>query len=294
MKSVRRLPDWLKRSLTPGNSEATNSTIRKYNLTTVCESAICPNRNECYGQKKATFMILGNVCTRNCLFCAVPSGLAKERVDSGEPMRVAFAAKELGLRYVVVTSVTRDDLFDEGAKQFAFTITAVKEQIDGVKIEVLTPDFHARGDLIKIVMEKAPDVFNHNVETVERLQKNIRPEASYKNSLRALELAKRHGGSVITKSGMMLGMGETGGEVLKAGNDLLNVGVDILTLGQYLQPSKNHLEVQKYVHPEKFEEYRELLSELGFKKVYAGVHVRSSYHADDVFGEIETGAVAVN
>jgi lipoic acid synthetase len=243
---------------------------------------MCPNSHECHAQDTATFMILGGVCTRHCGFCAVPTG-AGEPLRRDEPERVAFAAKELGLRYIVVTSVTRDDLTDEGANHYADTVRAVKREIPDSRVEVLTPDFHSREELVQCVVNAGPEVFNHNLETVERLQRAVRPQANYHCSLKTLEIAKRLAPQRITKSGLMLGLGETVPEILEAGRHLLSVGVSMLTLGQYLQPTPRSLEVQEYVTPEKFQDLSRKLLAMGFDKVLAGAYVRSSYHARETF-----------
>ena len=235
-------------------------------------------------------MILGGVCTRHCGFCAVPTGKGEE-LRHDEPERVAFAAKELGLRYVVVTSVTRDDLADEGAGHYADTVRAVKREIPGSQVEVLTPDFHSRKELVHRVVEAGPEVFNHNLETVERLQRVVRPQADYQCSLKTLEIAKRLAPLRVTKSGLMLGLGETVPEILETGRRLLSVGVSMMTLGQYLQPTPQSLEVQEYVTPEKFQDLSRKLTAMGFEKVLAGAYVRSSYHARETFsglGEAQT------
>ena len=246
---------------------------------------MCPNSHECYSKDTATFMILGGVCTRHCGFCAVPTGVG-EVLRADEPERVAFAAKELGLRYVVVTSVTRDDLADEGAGHYASTVRAVKREIPGSEVEVLTPDFHSREELVHQVVESGPEVFNHNLETVERLQRVVRPQADYHCSLKTLEIAKRLLPRGITKSGLMLGLGETVPEILETGRHLLSVGVSMMTLGQYLQPTAQSLEVQEYVTPEKFADLTRKLMAMGFEKVLAGAYVRSSYHARETFSGV--------
>ena len=246
---------------------------------------MCPNSHECYASDTATFMILGKVCTRHCGFCAVRTGEG-EILRQDEPERVAFAAKELGLRHVVITSVTRDDLQDEGAAHYAHTVKAVKREIPGASVEVLTPDFHSREELIHRVVATEPEVFNHNLETVERLQRTVRPQAEYYRSLRTLEIAKRLAPQRVTKSGLMLGLGETVPEVLETGRHLLAVGVGILTLGQYLQPGPQNLEVQEYVTPEKFQDLSRKLMAMGFEKVFSGAYVRSSYHARETFSEM--------
>lgn len=285
MRSFRRFPDWLRRSLPEDSSQKTRAILHKYKLNTVCRSAMCPNSHECFSKDTATFMILGGICTRHCGFCAVPTGQG-EALRHDEPERVAFAAKELGLRYVVVTSVTRDDLADEGAEHYARTIQAVKREIPGSHVEVLTPDFHSREELVRRVVEAEPEVFDHNLETVERLQPTVRPQADYHRSLRTLEIAKRLAPRRVTKSGLMLGLGETVPEILDAGRHLLSVGASILTLGQYLQPNMQSLEVQEYVTPEKFEDLSRKLRAMGFEKVVAGAYVRSSYHARETFSDL--------
>ncbi|HOW59571.1 MAG TPA: lipoyl synthase [Candidatus Omnitrophota bacterium] len=285
MRAFRRFPDWLRRSLPENSSERTYAILNKYRLNTVCKSAMCPNCQECYAEDTATFMILGNVCTRHCGFCAVRTGQG-ELIRQDEPERVAFAAKELGLRYVVITSVTRDDLSDEGAAHYANTVYAVKREIPESRVEVLTPDFHSREELIRQVVEAGPEVFNHNLETVERLQRTVRPQADYQCSLKTLEIAKRLGSKRITKSGLMLGLGETVPEILETGRHLLSVGVSILTIGQYLQPNTQSLEVQEYVTPEKFRDLSRKLMAMGFEKVFGGPYVRSSYHARETFTDL--------
>lgn len=282
MQFQRRFPDWLRRNLPENSAERTHVILNKYKLNTVCRAAMCPNSHECYAKDTATFMILGGICTRHCGFCAVPSGRG-ERLRGDEPERVAFAAKELGLHYVVVTSVTRDDLADEGAGHFADTVRAVKREIPDSEVEVLTPDFHSREDLVLRVVESGPEVFNHNLETVERLQRILRPQADYQRSLKTLEIAKRLAPERLTKSGLMLGLGETVPEILETGRHLLSAGVSVLTLGQYLQPKPQNLEVQEYVTPEKFEDLTRKLTAIGFVKVLAGAYVRSSYHARETF-----------
>lgn len=285
----RRLPSWLRRSLPEISTNQTQAVLAKYDLNTVCESALCPNRTECYAHSTATFMILGDVCTRRCGFCAVATGKA-ETVMSDEPERVAWAAQELGLSYVVITSVARDDLRDEGAWQFAETIRKVRNLLPESEIEVLTPDFHARRDCLEVVVAAGPDVFNHNLETVARLQKNVRVQASYERSLSVLEKVKELDHGMTTKSGLMLGLGESYEEVLQAARDLRSVGCDILTLGQYLCPSPEHLAVVDYKSPEYFNDLAGTLRPMGFRHVFAGPYVRSSYHAREVFHEKQNEA----
>ena len=278
----KRLPEWLWRTLPARSAERTHEILGRYALNTVCESAKCPNRSECYSHRTATFMILGNRCTRRCGFCAVPTGRG-EAVAGDEPERVARAARELGLHYIVVTSVARDDLRDEGAGHFARTIRALRREIRNAGVEVLTPDFHGRRELIETVLAAGPQVYNHNLETVERLQREVRPQANYERSLGVLRTAKAVNPSVLTKSGLMLGLGEERDEVMRAARDLRGAGCDILTLGQYLQPSPEFTEVKEYISPDVFRSLAEELKPLGFREVFAGPYVRSSYHAGETF-----------
>lgn len=279
---MRRLPDWLRRELPVRSSLETRGILRQNRLNTVCESALCPNRSECWSRRTATFMILGNTCTRSCGFCAIRAGRPDE-VEADEPERVAEAAKALGLRYVVVTSVARDDMEDEGAEHFYRTVLALKENIPGVEIEVLTPDFHAREELIEKVCQAGPAVFNHNLETVARLQRRVRPQAGYDRSLRVLETVKERNPAILRKSGLMLGLGEREEEVIEAARDLQNAGCEILTLGQYLPPSERHFPLSEYFPPEVFRRLADRIKPMGFKEVYAGPYVRSSYHAAETY-----------
>ena len=244
--------------------------------------AVGQNRSECWPRQPATFMILGNTCTRRCGFCAIEAGRPDE-AEREEPERVAEAAKALGLRYVVVTSVARDDLEDEGAGHFYRTVRALQENIPGVEIEVLTPDFHAREELIEKVCEAGPTVFNHNLETVARLQRRVRPQAGYDRSLRVLETVKERHPAILRKSGLMLGLGEREEEVMEAARDLEKAGCEILTLGQYLPPSEKHFPLSEYFSPEVFRRLADTLRPMGFKEVYAGPTVRSSYHAAETY-----------
>jgi len=249
-------------------------------LHTVCESAACPNVGECWNRRTATFMILGNVCTRRCGFCAVQKG-APLPVDYDEPRRVAEAVAALGLRYAVVTSVNRDDRKDGGAELFALTIEAIRARVPGCRVEVLVPDFQGSHAAMRAVMDAHPDVLNHNTETVPRLYRQVRLGARYERSLEMLRYAKELSPETPVKSGLMLGLGETQEEVLGVMRDLRAHGVDILTLGQYLRPSPKHLPIVKYVTPEEFQDFRRAGSAMGFAHVEAGPLVRSSYHADD-------------
>jgi lipoic acid synthetase len=276
---ARRLPDWMKRPIpASGGTYFTKNLIAELGLETICESARCPNRSECWTRRTATFMILGETCTRPCGFCAVRRG-KPEPVALDEPERVAEACYRMGLRHVVITSVTRDDLDDGGAEHFRRCILAVRHRT-GANIEVLTPDFDGRKDRIDVVLSAAPEVFNHNVETVARLQQHVRRKSQYAVSLAVLEHVKSSGRKTRTKSGLMLGLGETIDEVLETLADLRSVGCDFLTLGQYLQPSPNHLPVARYLPPEEYEDLGKLSRALGFTEVASGPFVRSSYHAD--------------
>ncbi|MCA1684682.1 MAG: lipoyl synthase [Planctomycetia bacterium] len=277
----RRLPGWLKRPIPEsGGTYFTKGLIAELGLETVCESARCPNRSECWTRKTATFMVLGEVCTRPCGFCAVPRG-KPEAVAPHEPERLAEACARLGLKHVVITSVTRDDLPDGGAEHFRRCVLAVRART-GATVEVLTPDFDGRTDAIDTVLSADPEVFNHNMETVARLQQQVRRKSQYAVSLKVLEHAKKTRPSVLTKSGLMLGLGETTEELFETLADLRAVGCDLLTLGQYLQPSPRHLPVERYVPPAEFDELGRLARTLGFSDVASGPFVRSSYHADEM------------
>jgi lipoic acid synthetase len=276
----RRLPPWLKRPLPQPGMMFTSAVIEDLKLETVCESAKCPNRTECWSQKTATFMILGNVCTRPCGFCSVPKGKT-EALEHDEPERVAEAAERLGLKYVVITSVTRDDLPDGGAEHFYRCVLAVRERT-GATIEVLTPDFLGKTAAIDRVIEARPEVFNHNTETVPRLYHRVRRNAEYRRTLDLLARVKQQAPDMKTKSGLMLGLGETIEELFDVLADLRGVGCDMLTLGQYLQPSPAHLPVERYLPPEEFDEIGARARTLGFSLVASGPFVRSSYHAGEM------------
>lgn len=279
---ARRLPPWLRQNLAPGGGLGeTAALVAELGLETVCSSAKCPNRLECWSQRTATFMILGNVCTRPCGFCSVPRGKTEE-LEGDEPQRVAEAARRLGLKHVVITSVTRDDLPDGGAEHFRRTVEAVRAAT-AATIEVLVPDFIGKDGALERLMESRPAVFNHNTETVPRLYRTVRGRKSvYAWTLELLARAKRIMPGVKTKSGLMLGLGETREELLDVFADLLDHGVDYLTLGQYLQPTLDSLPVDRYVPPEEFDELGNLARSLGFRKVASGPLVRSSYHARDM------------
>jgi len=266
--------------------------LRSRGLHTVCESARCPNIGECFAKPTATFMILGDVCTRGCGFCSIDKGRKPGAPDPAEPGNIALTAAELGLRHVVITSVTRDDLPLGGAAQFALTIKAIKDNIPGISVEVLTPDFKGDEGALKLVFDAGPDIFNHNLETVERLYPVVRPQAIYERSLDVLRLAS--GSGIFTKSGIMVGLGESGGEVKKALYDLKGAGCDAVTIGQYLRPARENLEVVEYVEPETFALYERYGCEAGLKYVYSGPFVRSSYNAEMFAGKADDGAQGGN
>lgn len=287
-----RLPKWLKRPLPTTEMSFTSRVIEDLRLETVCESAKCPNRTECWSQRTATFMILGNVCTRPCGFCSVPRGKT-ETVEADEPERVAEAAQRLGLRHVVITCVTRDDLPDGGAEHFHRCVLAVRQRT-GAAVEVLTSDFLGNRAAISRVIAARPDVFNHNTETVPRLYPQVRRNADYQRTLDLLAQVKEEAPEIPTKSGLMLGLGETLEEVLDVAADLRRVGVEMLTIGQYLQPTPRQLPVVRYVPPEEFEEIGALCRRLGFGMVASGPFVRSSYHAGEMADALPHGPAAPN
>jgi lipoic acid synthetase len=273
-------PEWLKVRFFGGeNYQDLKRIMRGLGLHTVCESARCPNQGECWEHRTATFMILGDICTRACGFCAVTSGRPAGPPDEDEPERVAQAVEQMRLKYAVVTSVNRDDQPDGGAKLFARTIAAVRARVPQCKVEVLIPDFRGDGAALETVVAARPDVLNHNTETVPRLYRRVRPGAIYARSLELLHRAKQLAPGMPVKTGMMLGLGETREEVLQAMSDLVAQGTDILTLGQYLQPTREHLPVVRFVHPQEFAEYKQRGREMGFRHVESGPLVRSSYHA---------------
>ena len=279
MAVTARRPEWLKVRLPHGDAfHEVKAIVDAHHLHTVCESARCPNIAECWGRRTATFMILGDICTRSCRFCAVKTGRPTE-LDELEPFRVADAVKQLGLKHAVITSVNRDDLKDGGAGIFAETIRQIRKKSPGCRIEVLIPDFQGDYDSLKLVIDARPAILNHNVETVPRLYKEVRPQAKYERSLWVLEESRRHG--LVTKSGLMVGLGETPEEVLDVMRDLRRIDCAILTIGQYLQPTKAHLPVDRFVHPDEFRMYKEEGLKMGFRFVESGPLVRSSYHADE-------------
>ncbi|MCQ6559151.1 lipoyl synthase [Paenibacillus mendelii] len=282
MKTVQqpeRKPDWLKIKLTTsGNYAEIKDMMSSKKLHTVCEEARCPNIYECWANRTATFMILGDICTRACRFCAVKTGMPTE-LDLQEPERVAEAAQQMGLQHCVVTSVARDDLADGGASIFAATIKAIRKELPLCSVEVLIPDFMGNWEALQTVMDAKPDILNHNIETVKRLSNRVRAKAKYARSLELLQQAKAMKPNIPTKSSIMLGVGETYEEILEAMDDLRAVDCDILTLGQYLQPTPNHLPIDRYVHPDEFAKLKEEGLRRGFSHVESGPLVRSSYHA---------------
>ena len=283
MPKYTRRPEWLKLSpLDPTILGRMGRLMRELKLHTVCRSAQCPNRTECFAAGTATFMILGNTCTRNCTFCAVSKGKPLAP-DSQEPEHIVTAVDKLGLRYVVITSVTRDDLPDGGAAQFAQTIKAIHEYDSNIMVEVLIPDFKGSPSALQTVIDARPAVLNHNVETVPRLYPEVRPKANYPRSLELLKQTKLLDSGLLTKSGLMLGLGESQPEVIEVMVDLKQASVDFLTIGQYLQPSLRHHEVARYVPPEEFKEYQNIGKEMGFNLVISGPLVRSSFHAAEAY-----------
>lgn len=274
-----RKPDWLRAKLPNGKEySVVRKMIDSSKLHTVCQSAQCPNMGECWSRGTATLMILGNICTRSCNFCAIQTGRPTE-LDIGEPARVAEAVASMGLKHCVITSVTRDELKDGGASVWAATIRAIRHRNPGTAIEVLTPDFRGRTDQLDVVLDAEPDIFNHNIETVERLQKPVRVQARYARSFKVLEHAAQRG--FVAKSGMMLGLGEQEDEIVQSMRDLRAIDVKILTLGQYLQPTQKHLPVDRWVTPEEFAEWKKFGHSIGFTMVESGPLVRSSYHAEE-------------
>ena len=284
----RRIPDWIRFQIPGGkNAARLRGVIKKAGLHTVCMEARCPNVGECMGCGTATFLILGDTCTRNCRYCSVTQGTPRPP-EPDEPRRVGHAVQTLGLTYAVITSVTRDDLPDGGAGIFADTIKQLRARIRGVKVEVLVPDFGGSRSALERVLAAEPNVLNHNLETVSRLYPVVRPEARYSRSLKLLETAARTAPAIPTKSGLMLGLGETDAEVEKALSDLLTVDCKMLTLGQYLQPTRDHLPVESYIEPEHFDRWKQRALEAGFEQVASGPLVRSSYQAHALYAEKES------
>jgi len=286
-KNNLKKPEWLKKTVSLNNSNINQvkDLLTNLKLNTVCQSANCPNIFECFSKKTATFMLMGNICTRNCAFCGVRSG-KPQNLDKFEPKNVAKAVKEMGLNYIVLTSVTRDDIEDGGAKHFAKTVREIKTKDPSLKVECLIPDFKGRKENLKILLDAKPDVLNHNLETIKRNYKTIRDRANYNKSLDILKNSKDINPEVFTKSGFMLGLGEETGEILELLHDLENANCDIVTIGQYLQPSKENHPVQKYYSDEEFERIKSLASSFNFKSVIAGIFVRSSYKAASTISEL--------
>ncbi len=281
-------PVWLRRRLPdPQALQKMHDLLLRYGLNTVCQGALCPNQGECFGRSTATFLILGRTCTRNCTFCAIPSEQHPPPPDPAEPERIAQATAELGLRHVVITSVTRDDLPDGGAAHFAETVRALKRNNEQITVEVLIPDLQGSRAALKEVMAGGPDIINHNLETVPRLYPEVRPQADYDRSIHLLKMVKEIDSGKITKSGLMLGLGEERDEVVHVMADLRKVSCDLLTLGQYLQPSGRHHPVVRYIPPEEFADLERTGQEMEFRGVFSAPLVRSSFHAAEVFEKIK-------
>jgi len=291
---VLRKPDWIRvKAPTSQGFRDTQDIVRSKGLVTVCQEAGCPNIGECWEKKHATMMILGEVCTRACSFCNVSTGKPSP-VDEDEPRRVAEAVQEMGLQHVVITSVDRDDLEDGGALHFVNVISAIREASPGTTIEILTPDFLRKDGWENAVIDARADVFNHNLETVPRLYFSIRPGARYYHSLRLLERVKMRDPNQFTKSGLMVGLGETKEEVMQVMDDMRSAGIDFLTIGQYLQPTRKHAAVDRFVHPDEFRSYEEIARSKGFLMVSASPLTRSSYHADEDFAKMKAARLAAN
>ncbi len=287
-----RKPEWL-RVRAPGSNgyNETREIVRSHKLVTVCEEAACPNIGECWTQKHATMMIMGEICTRACAFCNVTTGKPNQ-LDPDEPRRVAEAVAKMGLKHVVITSVDRDDLFDGGARHFAEVVYAIREAAPQTTIEILTPDFLRKDGAAEVVIDSAPDVFNHNLETVPRLYLSIRPGARYYNSLRLLDKVKERDPRRFTKSGLMVGLGETKEEVMQVMDDMRSAGVDFITIGQYLQPTRKHAPVDRFVTPEEFQAYEQIARAKGFLMVSASPLTRSSHHAGEDFARLKAAREA--
>ncbi len=287
LKSPKKKPEWLKVKIPSSpNYSSIKKLFKNLQLSTVCEEANCPNIGECWSGGTATIMLMGDVCTRGCRFCNVKTGNPKSWLDEKEPEKVAFTISRLNLKYIVLTSVDRDDLPDEGSGHFARTISYIKHKSPNLLVEVLTPDFSGREDCLKTVLLSKPDVFAHNIETVERLTPKVRdPRSKYKQSLKVLDTAKKQAPNIYTKSSIMLGLGETSSEIKETLQNLRDVNCDILTLGQYLQPRKRHLPVEKYINPKEFKEWKQVAEDMGFLYCASGPLVRSSYKAGELFME---------
>ena len=285
--NLQNKPSWLRvKALTGETFKKTKQIVKEKSLNTVCEAAACPNIGECWNKKHATFMILGSVCTRACRFCNIETGIPN-KLDPHEPEKIAQSVMELGLKHVVITSVDRDDLDDGGASHFAACILEIKKTSQKVSVEVLTPDFLRKEDVYKVIVDAKPEVFNHNIETVPSLYSKIRPGARYFNSLNLLNNVKKYDKNIFTKSGIMVGLGETTIEVLQVMDDLRSAGVDFLTIGQYLQPTPKHAKIKKYITPQEFQYYEKIAKVKGFMVVSATPLTRSSYHAEDDFAKLK-------
>ena len=291
---IKKKPEWIRSKLT--NSKEfflTKTIINNNNLVTVCQEANCPNITECWSKRHATFMIMGDTCTRACAFCDVKTGVPG-KLDQLEPFKIAEAVKKLNLKHVVITSVDRDDLDDGGSNHFYEVIVSTKQRNPKTSIEVLTPDFLRKGDAYKKVIEANPDVFNHNIETVPSLYRKVRPGARYFSSLDLLKKTKEINSNIFTKSGIMVGLGESKDEILQVMDDLISAKVDFLTIGQYLQPSPKHFPLEKYYHPDEFKELGEIAKSKGFLLVSSTPLTRSSYHADEDFRKLKTQRLKIN
>ena len=291
---VLRKPEWLRvRAPGSGQYNETKGIVRENRLHTVCEEAACPNIGECWSQKHATMMIMGEICTRACAFCNVTTGLPTQ-LDPDEPRRVAEAVAKMGLKHVVITSVDRDDLLDGGARHFAEVVTSIRAAAPGTTIEILTPDFLRKEGAENVVIDSKPDVFNHNLETVPRLYLKIRPGARYYNSLRLLDRVKQRDPSQFTKSGLMVGLGETKEEVMQVMDDMRSAGVDFITIGQYLQPTRKHAAIDRFVTPEEFKAYEAIARAKGFLMVSSSPLTRSSHHAGEDFAKLQAARRALD
>lgn len=285
---VNRLPSWFKQDIPDESVFRVGQLISEFNVHTVCQKAKCPNISRCFKSNKATFIILGGACTRNCRFCAVPKAENKEmELDPSEPQRLSELVKILGLSYVVITSVTRDDLIDGGSSIFVETIRLIRSANKEIKVEVLIPDFQGRFSSLKCVADSRPDILAHNIETVRRLYTHLRPQADYARSLNLLSEIKKINFGIITKSSMILGLGETKREVILTLGDLRNAGCDIVAIGQYLAPSREHFPVKRFIAPEEFKRYKNIGLELGFREIISGPLVRSSYRAEEVYESLQ-------
>lgn len=288
MANFVRLPAWFRQALPDESASRVGRLISEFKVHTVCQEAKCPNISRCFKSNKATFIILGGACTRNCRFCAVPKAENKAtELDLSEPQRLSELVKILGLSYVVITSVTRDDLIDGGASIFAETIRLIRSANKEIKVEVLIPDFQGRFSSLKCVADSRPDILAHNIETVRRLYSRIRPQADYARSLNLLSEIKKINFGIITKSSMILGLGETKREVILTLGDLRNAGCDIVAIGQYLAPSREHFPIKRFIAPEEFKRYRDIGLELGFREIISGPLVRSSYRAEEVYESLQ-------